>query len=175
MEEEDEYRLWLIHQRTDPVNLTAQDRNNLQEFLDSFTYYGHGIESDPDTFVFAKPCKFATKKKKCDRTPSVNINGKIITRLHNAAFLLHYKRYPKTGFVISHPCGCHASRCAEPSHMEVVPQSQNAERIKCHNFIETWERQQRGILPQEQRRGTIFYHLCPHWPQCYKQFGKDKL
>ena len=173
---DDEYRLWLIRERTFPVKVTADDRRKLKAFINGFSYLHYGIEKDPDTFIFAKPCKFAKEKDKNDRSSTLKINGHPIGTLYRAVFVLEYERLPLPGFCISHPCGRSGSRCAEASHMEVVPQKQNAERDACHERIRKWEIQQRNRgMKQKQRQGTVFDHLCSHVPQCYLQWGKFSL
>ena len=170
-----EYRLWLIEQRTFEVTLTADDRRNLKEYIDGFSYLYYGVEKDPDTFIFAKPCKFAKHKVKNDRS-TLKVAGHTIDTLYRAVFVLEYERLPLPGFCISHPCGKKGSRCAEASHLEVVPQDQNAERDACHKRIRKWEIEQRNRgMKQNQRQGTVFDHLCSHVPQCYLQWGEFSL
>ena len=176
-----QYRLWLIESNTIELNLTDSDRQKLRRYLDGFTYRNFGIETQPETFVFAAPCKWAKPKNKNDRTlpggivvRARGINRTIvIDRVYKAAFVLEFERYPKEGYCVSHICGSTGSRCIEHTHFEVVPVGNNIGRNPCHKDITSWEFSERlnGMEP-EQRQGTIFEHSCEHWPQCFKQLGE---
>jgi len=173
-EGEDDYRMERNFQNTDPLNLTQIDRARLRDHLLTFSYSYSGIESDPETYVFAEPCKVAKVKGKHDRKLKGDpcIQGKEIDGVYVAAFVYKYERFPKKGYCISHICGYPGSRCVEPTHLEVVLRSLNTGRKTCHDRIVKWEQLNQKKLSLEKRQGTIFYHDCMHWPLCYRQLGK---